>query len=106
MNDARLFRKSIIEQGRCMVRVRYRSSDDLTTAAICPGCWNDHNRRQTLLKKMEKMDVEPVHKQDFLSGTYQQGKKHSPQCSQDKNRDRWDQFIWRLKPKRYHNKRH
>ena len=97
MDREELFRKHIIDAGRCMVRVRYRLSGELTTAAMCPGCWNSHTRRQVLLKKMELMDVEPVHKRDLLDGLYSNGKQHSDQCPYNAKLDPWDRF--RLKRK-------
>ena len=77
-----------------MVRVRYFSSGELSTAAMCPGCWNDHIRREVLLKKMGLMGVEPVHKMDLLSGTYLSGQKHSEMCPYNEDIDQWERFKW------------
>ena len=85
-------RKIIIGQGRGMVRVRWIDTHELLTAAVCPGCWNDAERRFVLLKKMEKLGVEPVHKGDLIDGVYRQ-KKHSPECPIVKQQEKaWKKF--------------
>ncbi|GMT48604.1 MAG: hypothetical protein IEMM0008_0143 [bacterium] len=80
MNHNRNLRKEVVEEGRCMVRVRYPSLGEWTTAAMCPACWNNRPRRKTLLRKMTQMGVKPVHSKDLLDGVYETGKNHSPRC--------------------------
>lgn len=86
-------RKHTVDQGRSMVRVRYKEDGRLITAAVCPGCWNSPQQRQLLLKKMEKLGVEPVHKADLASGVYRE-KSHAPGCPLFGEQDRaWDKFT-------------
>ncbi len=80
MNDKRNLRKAVVQEGRCMVKVRYPSSGEFSTAAICPACWNNRPRRKSLLERMIQIGVEPVHSKDLLDGTYDTEKNHSPQC--------------------------
>ena len=63
-----------------MVRVKYLASGDLSTAAMCPGCWNSPERRKNLIQKMEQMGVQPTHSKDQLSGHYEKNQSHSPGC--------------------------
>lgn len=96
-------RKIVVSQGRGMVRVRWIDTHDLLTAAVCPGCWNDPERRFVLLKKMEKMGVEPVHKDDLIDGVYRQ-KQHSPECpfliKQEKAWQKFGRVMNKIKKKK------
>ena len=88
-----LKRKLAIAEGRAMVRVRYKDSHELTTVAVCPGCWNIKERRRILLFKLDKMGLEVVFKEDYLDGTYRFGKKHAPNCPYGKiSSDPWERF--------------
>lgn len=84
-------RKVVIDEGRGMVRVRFKESRDCITAAVCPGCWNDPKRREKLISRMNLMGVEPVHKDDLVNGVYRKGKKHSPKCRHNPDRH-WKRF--------------
>lgn len=75
-----LKRKFAVLEGRAMVRVRYKKSKDLATIGVCPACWNIKKRREALLMKLNKMDLEVVHKDDMLEGVYRRGKGHAPGC--------------------------
>ena len=83
------FRKSIIDEGRAMIRVRYIDTKELSTAAVCPGCWNSKERRYVLLKRMEDMGVEVITDDDGIDGAYQSGKKHLYKCPYNDSLDPW-----------------
>ena len=94
-----LVRKAVVKQGRGMIRVRYKDTGALVTAAVCPGCWNDADRRFVLLKQMDKMSVEPVHKHDLIDGVYRD-KKHFEGCPHKVKIDKsWKNFERVLKKK-------
>lgn len=94
-----ILRQSVIKQGRGMVRVKYNDTGELVTAAVCPGCWNDSNRRHILLKQMDKMGVIPVHKHDLIDGFYRE-KKHFDECPYKKRIDKsWKNFERAMKKK-------
>ncbi len=80
MNHNRNLRKETVQEGRCMVRVRYPSSGKSSTATMCPACWNNRPRRESLLQEMTQMGVTPVHSKDLLDGNYDTGENHSPRC--------------------------
>jgi hypothetical protein len=86
-------RKLAVQQGRAMIRVRYKKSRDLTTVAVCPGCWNIRERRMALLRRLDKMELEVVFKDDYLEGVYRTGKVHAPACPYKKiSPDPWERF--------------
>lgn len=88
-----LRRKRAVAEGRAMVRVRYSGTHDLATIGVCPACWNLEERRKVLLIKLKKMELEVVHKDDTLAGTYRFGKKHAPGCPYGKKQDQpWERF--------------
>jgi hypothetical protein len=88
-----LKRKSAVDEGRAMVRVRTIDTHDLATIGVCPGCWNIKERREVLLIKLKKMKLEVVHKDDMLSGIYRPGKSHAPGCPHgEKSTDPWNNF--------------
>lgn len=81
-----------VNDGRAMVRVKYTDTGELCTAAVCPGCWNDPDRRFTLLKQMENMGVIPVHKDDLNGGVFRP-REHAPQCPHKKKIEQsWKTF--------------
>ncbi|MDH5680841.1 MAG: hypothetical protein OEZ36_04585 [Spirochaetota bacterium] len=80
MDNQENLRKHLIDQGRGMLRVKYLDTGELSTAAICPGCWNSPERRKTLIQKLKSLGVCPAHKRDFLTGDYDKTKSHSPGC--------------------------
>jgi len=75
-----------------MVRVRRVEDRALLTAAVCPGCWNEPERRRVLLRRMERLGVEPVHRDDLIGGEYIEGETHAPECRHDPDRH-WDRFA-------------
>ena len=88
-----LKRKLAVEDGRAMIRVRYKDTHDPATVAVCPGCWNIRSRREALLKKLDKMGLEVVFKDDRLKGVYRFGKVHAPNCPYAKiSPDPWKRF--------------
>lgn len=86
-------RKIAIDQGRAMIRVRYKDTHELTTVGVCPACWNIKERRKTLLFKLDKMGLEVVFRDDYLDGVYRYGKKHAPNCPYKHiSSDPWERF--------------
>ncbi len=82
-----------IAEGRAMIRVRYKDTHELTTVAVCPGCWNIRERRKVLLFKLDKMGLEVVFKDDYLNGVYRYGKQHAPNCPyKNISSDPWERF--------------
>jgi hypothetical protein len=81
-------REKAVNEGRAMVRVRYKGTHDRATIGVCPGCWNNKTRREILLIKLKKMGLEVVHKNDSLEGVYITGKKHAPACPYKKESPR------------------
>lgn len=63
-----------------MVRVRRIGTRELLTAAMCPGCWNNPQRRRALLRIMASKGVEPADRNDRADGMYLKGQKHAPRC--------------------------
>ncbi|MCK4906349.1 MAG: hypothetical protein KAS64_02300 [Spirochaetes bacterium] len=93
-------RKKVISEGRGMIRVRYLDDGELSTAAICPGCWNTPSRRRVLIKKLKHMGVEPVHKDDLENGVYRE-KEHAPECPhKNEKNNAWEKFRSVLKKKK------
>lgn len=82
-----------------MVRVRRFDTGELTTAALCPGCWNDPVRRAALLAKLAAMGVAPVHRADLADGRYLAGREHAPGCPYHPE-PHWRRFARALKRKR------
>ena len=80
-------RNNVINNGRAMVKVKYADSMDVTTAAVCPACWNDPVQRKYLLKRMTELGVVTVVNQDELRGLYLEGKKHLTDCPHHKRPD-------------------
>jgi len=96
-----LQRKLAINEGRCMIRVRYIKNREPATIGVCPGCWNIRERRNVLLVKMKKMGLEVVHKGDTLDGNYNHEKEHAPKCPYKKTAtDPWKRFSNELKKRR------
>ena len=85
-------RRRAVRDGRAMIRVRYADTGELSTAAVCPGCWNDPERRRALLARMKKMHVEVVSERDGLGGIYRPGKNHMPSCPYRDRKDAWERF--------------
>ena len=86
-------RKLAVTEGRAMVRVRYIDTHDLATIGVCPVCWNMEERRKILLKKLDKMGLEVVHKNDTLDGVFRPGKEHAPGCHYGKKKNlSWNKF--------------
>lgn len=91
-DDLESLRKKVIDQGRGMVRVRRIEDRELLTAAVCPGCWNEPARRRALLRRMERLGVEPMQRDDLLEGVYHSGEAHAPECRYNPDRH-WDRFA-------------
>lgn len=91
-------RKKAVEEGRAMIRVRNTKNKELATIGVCPACWNIKERRKYLLIQLDKMELEIVHNEDSLNGTYRPGKKHAPKCRY-KNipSDPWERFNKAIK---------
>ena len=88
-----LKRKLAVKEGRAMVRVRYKDNHELTTIAVCPGCWNIRSRREVLLVRLGKMGLEVVFKDDRLNGVYRYEKVHAPGCPYGKlSPNPWKRF--------------
>lgn len=91
-------RKIAVREGRAMVRVRKIKTGDLATIGVCPACWNIKSRRRDLLVQLKKMDLETVHREDLLGGTYRPGKEHAPGCRHSNlQSDPWKRFESALK---------
>jgi hypothetical protein len=73
-------RKSAVDEGRAFIRVRARRTGDLTTAGVCPACWNLRARRSPLLAQLARRGLEPVHGEDAADGVYRAGSVHAPGC--------------------------
>lgn len=97
LNIEQLFglRKRVVNEGRAMIKVRYADSRDITTAAVCPACWNNHDRRGYLLKRMSKLGVVTVFNQDGLNGLYLKGKNHLADCPYNDGVDNWQKFKFK-----------
>jgi hypothetical protein len=85
-------RRRAVRDGRAMIRVRYTDTGELSTAAVCPGCWNDPERRRALLVRLKKMKVEVVSPQDGPDGTYLEGEAHLRDCPYRHKKDAWEKF--------------
>ncbi len=90
-------RKRAVTDGRAMIRVRYTDTRELSTAAVCPGCWNDPERRRAMLARMKKMHVIVVSERDGLNGVYLTGKRHMPTCPYRNRTDAWERFRHQMK---------
>jgi hypothetical protein len=89
-----LQRKLAVLEGRAMVRVRRLADRELATIGVCPACWNIPERRQVLLAKLAKMELEVVHRDDQLGGRYRSGRKHAPGCPYSRlSPDPWERFA-------------
>ncbi|MEW5814228.1 MAG: hypothetical protein AB1798_02380 [Spirochaetota bacterium] len=96
-----LQRKHAIDEGRCMIRVRYIDTHEPATIGVCPGCWNIRDRREVLLIKLKKMGLEIVFKGDTLDGNYNPNKEHAPRCPYRKiATDPWKRFKNAMKKAR------
>ena len=94
-------RQYAVEQGRCMVRVRSLKTHELATIGVCPACFNNKQRRQALLIKLEKMGYEVVHGEDRLDGFYRPGRQHAPGCRYGHpSTDAWDEFARIMKTRK------
>ena len=77
-----------------MVRVRRLQDRELATIAVCPACWNIRERREVLLAKLAKMNLEVVHRDDQLDGRYRPGRAHAPGCPYSRlSSDPWKRFA-------------
>ncbi|MBN1500884.1 MAG: hypothetical protein JW982_12045 [Spirochaetes bacterium] len=85
-------RQNAVADGRAMIAVIYRDTKEFSTAAVCPACWNDRSRRFTLLKHMEKLNVQVISKEDKIDGVYLKGKKHILTCKYNDEIDPWLKF--------------
>jgi hypothetical protein len=89
-----LQRKIAVQEGRAMVRVRRLRDRELATVGVCPACWNIRERREMLLARLTKMDLEVVHRDDQLEGRYRLGKAHAPGCpNSGLSPDPWQRFA-------------
>ncbi|RKX74805.1 MAG: hypothetical protein DRP87_16065 [Spirochaetes bacterium] len=96
-----IIRKMAIQQKRAMVRVRYIKSREPATIGVCPACWNIKERRQVLLKKLNKMGLEVVYKGDRYDGFYHRDKNHSPGCPyRNISPDPWKRFRTAMEKKK------
>jgi hypothetical protein len=73
-------REFAVKQGRAMVRVRSLSTRDPATIGVCPACFNLKARRLVLLRQLEKLGYEVVHRYDRIDGIYRPGREHAPGC--------------------------
>lgn len=89
LNLLDLVRKEVIAEGRAMIRVIYRDTKEITTAAVCPGCWNSKSRRFTLIKRMDLLNVQVVSKNDKVDGVYLKNQKHVLECPYNDEIDPW-----------------
>jgi predicted DsbA family dithiol-disulfide isomerase len=91
-------RKLAVQEGRAMVRVRSLRDRELATVAVCPACWNIRERREVLLAKLAKMELEVVHRDDLLDGRYRPNKAHAPGCPYSRlSADPWKRFASAIK---------
>jgi hypothetical protein len=90
-------RERAVTDGRAMIRVRYTDTGELSTAAVCPGCWNDPERRRAILARMNKMHATVLSERDGLNGVYLTGKRHMPSCPYRNRTDAWERFRRQMK---------
>ena len=89
-----LQRRIAVLEGRAMVRVRRLQDRELATIGVCPACWNIRERREVLLARLAKMNLEVVHRDDRLDGRYRPGKAHAPGCPYSRlPSDPWERFA-------------
>jgi hypothetical protein len=89
-----LQRKIAVQEGRAMVRVRRLEDRELATVGVCPACWNICERREVLLARLAKMNLEVVHRDDLLEGRYRPGRAHAPGCPYSRlSPDPWKRFA-------------
>jgi hypothetical protein len=98
-------RKLAVREGRAMVRVRKLRGGELATVALCPACWNIPERREALLARLAKMELEVVHRDDRLEGVYRPGKAHAPGCPYARlHPDPWKRFAQQVQKRRPQSK--
>ena len=81
-----------------MIRVRRLQDREPATIGVCPACWNIRERREALLARLAKMNLEVVHRDDQLEGRYRPGKAHAPGCPYSRlSPDPWKRFASGMK---------
>ena len=73
-------RREAVAEGRAMVKVRDASTGRRSTAAVCPGCWDDPVRRGALMAQLGRRGLEVDHPMDEADGAIRGREEHAAGC--------------------------
>jgi len=72
-------RISAISEERAFIEVKDKAGKHITIG-VCPGCFNNPERRKEILYKLRKNGLTVVSKADRLDGKYIKNSTHSSFC--------------------------